>query len=181
VSAEQQDGAARLGQPALVAGGAAWWELINESPRRTCRGQARRSIAASDCTRRNTIGPLAWTGWPIHQQLTEGAKSRSTWRKVAAWRGQERRGSESREQPGGGMQQVARGDGRGAMALEGRPPVWFTKGQLVAQGWRPSLSVLKAMRGKTRQVPGQQARGFLGIQADWFSTRASWSGAAADL
>ncbi|MCT4368441.1 MAG: hypothetical protein N3Z28_12350 [Synechococcaceae cyanobacterium MAG-AL2] len=41
------------------------------------------------------------------------------------------------------------------------------QGQLVLRGGA-TAQVLKGNAGKTRQVPGQQARGFLGIQADGF-------------
>ena len=77
--------------------------------------------------------------------------------------GQERRGSDLREQSGGGMQQVARGDGAGCLALEQAHQL-VHQGQLVLRGGATG-QVLQGNAGQTRQVPGQQARGFLGIQA----------------
>lgn len=76
--------------------------------------------------------------------------------------GQERRGTDLREQPGGGVQQVARGDGAGCLALEQAHQL-IHQGQLVLRG-SATAQVLQGKAGQTRQVPGQQARGFLGIK-----------------
>jgi hypothetical protein len=77
--------------------------------------------------------------------------------------GQERRGSDLRQQPGGGVQQVAWGDGAGCLALEQAHQL-VHQGQLVLRGGATAY-VLQGNAGQTRQVPGQQARGFLGVKA----------------
>ena len=77
--------------------------------------------------------------------------------------GQERRGSDLREQPGGGVQQVGRGDGPGCLALEQAHQL-VHQGQLVLRGGA-TAQVLQGNAGQTRQVPGQQVRGFLGIKS----------------
>jgi hypothetical protein len=76
--------------------------------------------------------------------------------------GQECRGSDLREQPGGGMQQFGRGDGAGCLALEQAHQLVHQL-QLALRGGT-TAQVLQCNAGQTRQVPGQQARGFLGIQ-----------------
>jgi len=76
--------------------------------------------------------------------------------------GQERRGSDLREQSGGGMQKVGLGDGAGCLALEQAHQL-VHQSQLVLRGGA-TAQVLQGNAGQTRQVPGQQARGFLGIQ-----------------
>ena len=80
--------------------------------------------------------------------------------------GQECRGSDFREQPGGGMQEVGRGDGAGCLALEQAHQL-VHQGQLVLRGGA-TAEMLQGDPGQTRQVPGQQARGFLGIQSVGF-------------
>jgi hypothetical protein len=61
------------------------------------------------------------------------------------------------------VQQVAGGDGAGCLALEQAHQL-VHQGQLVHRGGA-TAQVLQGDAGHTRQVPGQQARGFLGIEA----------------
>ena len=77
--------------------------------------------------------------------------------------GEEWGGSDLREQPGGGMQTIVCGDGAWGLALEQGHQL-VHQGQLVLRGGA-SAQVLQGNAGQTRQVPGQQARGFLGIEA----------------
>lgn len=77
--------------------------------------------------------------------------------------GQERRGSDLREQPGGGVQEVARGDGAGCLALEQAHQL-VHQGQLVLRGGA-TAEVFQGNAGQTGQVSGQQARGFLRVQS----------------
>ncbi len=77
--------------------------------------------------------------------------------------GEECRGPDLREQPGGAVQPVGCGDGAGCLALEQAHQL-VHQGQLVLRGGA-TAQVLQGNAGQTRQVPGQQARGFLGIQA----------------
>jgi hypothetical protein len=61
------------------------------------------------------------------------------------------------------MQLVGRGDVAGRLALEPAHQL-VHQGQLVLRGGA-TAQVLQGNADQTRQVPGQQARGFLGIQA----------------
>ena len=60
------------------------------------------------------------------------------------------------------MQQVARGDGAGSLALKQAHQL-VHQGQLVLRS-RATAQVYQGDAGQTRQVPGQQARGFLGVK-----------------
>ena len=77
--------------------------------------------------------------------------------------GKERRGSDLRKQPGGGVQEVCGGDGAGCLALE-QDHQLVHQSELVLRGGA-TAQVLQGNAGQTRQVSGQQARGFLGIEA----------------
>lgn len=95
----------------------------------------------------------------VHQQGAVGQGDERT--DGFSLAGQKRRGSDLREQPGGGMQQVGRGDSAGCLALEQAHQL-VHQGQLVLRGGS-TAQMLQGDAGQTRQVPGQQARGFLGI------------------
>ena len=61
------------------------------------------------------------------------------------------------------MQQVAPGDGAGCLALE-QVHQLVHQSELVLRGGA-TAQVLQGDAGQTRQVLGQQSRGFLGIEA----------------
>ena len=61
------------------------------------------------------------------------------------------------------MQEVCGGDGAGCLALEQAHQL-VHQGQLVLRGGA-TAQVLQGDAGQTRQVSGQQARGFLGIES----------------
>ena len=65
------------------------------------------------------------------------------------------------------MQQVGGGDGSGGLALEEQSHQLVHQGQLVPRGGA-TAQVLQGDAGQSRQVPSQQARGFLGIKAVGF-------------
>jgi len=109
-----------------------------------------------------------WPGrWPSNQQLTEGAiaqhlaeggglaPGRAPW-------------IDLREQPAEGWHsRLPRGRWAGVHGSGAGPTSFFGFTKPSCCSWvAPPLRCSRAMRAKTRQVRGQQARGFHGIQAD---------------
>jgi len=167
VRRSSRDGA-RWAASARIGGGGVGG-LINDHPRRTCPGARPADPSPrSDCTRTNTMAPLAWTlGHSTAAQPKE--PSRQHW--AEGWQAPRRRAGapwDSDSPRAAGRRDAGQVPWRwpGGMALEQAHQL-VHKASWVLRGGATAQVAQGAMRARPARVAGQQARGTsLGIQAD---------------